>query len=278
MTRANLTLFVNRINVAGAMDIAAVQSGWTETGVTFNAWPTIGATAMTIPVSTVDTYIVIDVTSIIQGWMTTPSSNHGFSISPSTTAPNTFVLFDSKENQETGHPATLDIAIAGPQGPDGPIGPQGLPGLTGPTGPQGLQGVAGAVGATGPQGLTGATGPQGPLGPIGLTGPQGPPITFQGSWLTPNTYNLGDVVSFNGSSYISITGSNQGHEPDTSPSSWALLAAAGLAGLQGLIGPTGPTGPQGIQGVPGVQGPAGAIGEQGAQGSTGATVRKDRRG
>jgi len=45
VTRANLTLFVNRINVAGAVDIAAVQSGWTETGLTYNTWPTIGAVA-----------------------------------------------------------------------------------------------------------------------------------------------------------------------------------------------------------------------------------------
>jgi len=241
VTRANLTLFVNRVNVAGAVDIAAVQAGWTELGVTFNTAPTIGATAMTVPVTTADTFIVVDVTQIVQGWMTTPSSNHGFAISASTTAPNTFVLFDSKENQETGHAASLDISFAGPEGPDGPTGPQGLPGLTGPTGPQGLQGVAGAVGATGPQGLTGATGPQGPLGPIGPTGPQGPPLTFQGSWLISTTYNLGDVVSLNGSSYISITASNQGHEPDTSPSSWALLAAAGLQGLQGFIGAIGPT-------------------------------------
>jgi hypothetical protein len=271
VTRANLTIFVNRVNVAGAVDIAAVQSGWTETGVTFNTAPTVGATAMTVPVTTADTFIVIDVTQIVQGWITTPASNHGFAISASTTAPNTFVLFDSKENQETGHPASLDISIAGPQGPDGPIGPQGLPGLTGPTGPQGLQGVAGAVGATGPQGLTGAAGPQGPQGLLGPIGPQGPPVVFQGSWVTSTIYDLGDVVSLNGSSYISLTGSNQGHEPDTSASSWALLAAAGLAGLQGLIGATGPTGPQGIQGVPGVQGPGGATGAQGAIGATGAT-------
>ena len=189
VTRANLTLFVNRVNVAGAVDIAAVQSSWTELGVTYNTAPTLGAPVMTVPVTTPDTFIVIDVTQIVQGWITTPSSNFGFVISPSTTAPNTFVLFDSKENQETAHAASLDISIAGPVGPDGPIGPQGLPGLTGPAGPQGLQGVAGAVGATGPQGLTGATGPQGPIGPIGLTGPQGPPPTFQGSWLTSTTYN-----------------------------------------------------------------------------------------
>jgi Collagen triple helix repeat (20 copies) len=271
VTRANLTLFVNRVNVAGAVDIAAVQSGWSELGVTFNTAPTIGATVMTVPVTTADTFIVIDVTQIVQGWMTTPSSNHGFAISASTTAPNTFVLFDSKENQETAHAASLDVSIAGPVGPDGPTGPQGLPGLTGPAGPQGLQGVVGAVGSTGPQGLTGATGPQGPIGPIGVTGPQGPPPTFKGSWLIATTYNLGDVVSLNGSSYISITASNLGHEPDTSPSSWALLASAGLQGLQGLSGLTGPTGPQGIQGLPGVQGPAGTTGAQGTTGATGAT-------
>src|SRR6201985_1683563 len=58
VTRANLTLFVNRVNVGGAVDIAAVQSGWSELGVTFNTAPTVGATAMTVPVTTADTFIV----------------------------------------------------------------------------------------------------------------------------------------------------------------------------------------------------------------------------
>jgi hypothetical protein len=67
VTRANLTLFVNRVNVAGAVDIAGVQAGWTELGVTFNTAPTIGATAMTVPVTTADTFIVVDVTQVVQG-------------------------------------------------------------------------------------------------------------------------------------------------------------------------------------------------------------------
>ena len=56
--------------------------------------------------ATADTFIVVDVTPIVQGWMTTPSSNHGFAICASTTAPNTFALFDSNESQETGHAAS----------------------------------------------------------------------------------------------------------------------------------------------------------------------------
>ncbi len=40
-------------------------------------------------------------------------------------------------------------------------------------------------------------------------------------------YAVNDVVSFNGSSYISITASNLAHQPDTSPANWNLMAQAG---------------------------------------------------
>lgn len=60
-------------------------------------------------------YITLDVTSLVQGWVTTPSSNFGLALTSS--AAN--VLFDSKENDETGHPAQLDVTITsmGQQGP-----------------------------------------------------------------------------------------------------------------------------------------------------------------
>ncbi|HEY6253397.1 MAG TPA: hypothetical protein VI685_25855 [Candidatus Angelobacter sp.] len=68
---------------------------------------------------------------------------------------------------------------------------------------------------------------------------------------------------FNGSSWISSAGANQGNQPDTSPSQWALLAQQGATGAQGVPGAAGPPGPQGAQGVPGPTGPAGPQGPPG---------------
>ncbi len=52
-------------------------------------------------------------------------------------------------------------------------------------------------------------------------------FTWQGPWSNATTYAVNDVVSFNGSSYISITASNLAHQPDTSPANWNLMAQAG---------------------------------------------------
>jgi len=153
----------------------------------------------------------------------------------------------------------------------GAIGPQGPVGLTGATGAQGAQGPQGAVGPQGPGGAAGPPGPQGPqgpAGPAGQTGLQGPPLVFQGNWQSSNSYNLGDAVFYNGSSYISLVGGNTGNGPDNSPTEWALLAQQGATGVPGAQGLTGAMGPQGATGPPG---PAGATGSQGPQGATGAT-------
>ena len=79
------------------------------------------------------------------------------------------VLFDSKENDETGHVPRLDITLLN-------------------QGPQGIQGVQGIPGIAGPQ---------------GATGPQGPPVSFQGAWSSATAYSTGDAVFYNGSSFIS---------------------------------------------------------------------------
>lgn len=159
-------------------------------------------------------------------------------------------------------------SITGPQGPIGPPGPAG----TGPQGPQGLQGPPGQTGPQGPPGF-GIPGPQGPQGPPGasIQGPQGlqgaPGMVFRGKWSDTTTYSAADAVTYNGSSYISLVGTNSRNEPDLSPNQWSLLALAGAAGGTGATGPTGltgppgsigPAGPQGIQGVPGPPGPSGA--------------------
>src|SRR4029077_4757909 len=116
---------------------------------------------------------VVDVTSLVEGWIAAPASNHGVALVASASAASTFVLLDSKENQETSRAPALDITLFGPQGPQGAVGPQGPQGATGATG---AQGPIGPIGLTGPMGPTGATGA---TGVTGATGAQGPPDSFK---------------------------------------------------------------------------------------------------
>jgi hypothetical protein len=145
----------------------------------------------------------------------------------------------------------------------GAVGPQGAIGPPGPAGPTGPMGLPGAPGAQGP------AGPAGPTGPAGSQGSQGPPVSFRGNWATSTTYAIGDAVFFGGSSYISLVIGNQGNEPDTSPTQWAVLAQQGATGATGAQGPTGPMGLPGAPGVQGPAGPAGFTGPAGPQGPAG---------
>ena len=133
-------------------------------------------------------------------------------------------LVDSNAGNQPGtSPAQWALLVQ--QGGTGVMGPQGLQGTQGPQGP------AGAAGSAGPQGAIGLQGPQ---------GPQGPPVTFNGSWSNTTTYVTGDMVSFGGSSYISLVNANIGNQPNVSPASWGVLAQQGATGAAGAAGATGP--------------------------------------
>lgn len=58
------------------------------------------------------------------------------------------------------------------------------------------------------------------------------PFNLLSAWDSGTTYNLMDVVSLNGSSYISKT-TNTNSSPDSNPSDWLLLAEKGTAGANG---------------------------------------------
>ncbi|MGA2594228.1 MAG: carbohydrate-binding protein, partial [Bryobacteraceae bacterium] len=168
---------------------------------------------------------------------------------PSNIGPGSYELVLT--NRALDLQAAFDATI-GAVGPEGPAGPAGSNGAAGPTGPAGPQGPAGATGATGAQGPSGPAGPQGAtgsMGPSGLAGPQGPQgatgptgaagpqgLSWQGVWNISKTYNLNDAVSYNGSSYISLTANNTANEPDTAPAAWSLVANAGATGSQGPAG------------------------------------------
>jgi hypothetical protein len=98
---------------------------------------------------------------------------------------------------------------------------------------QGAVGVAGPVGATGPAGSTGAQGIQGVAGPQGANGSAG--MNFRGPWNTLAGYAVSDAVTYAGATYLAQS-PNHGVAPDSDPSQWALLAAAGVAGPTGAAG------------------------------------------
>ena len=168
---------------------------------TFATLPSLGSAAQTVSVTQAGAYVVVDVTALVQGWVSGPAANNGVAL----TAGTAVVQFDSKENDLTGHAAVLDVALAsaGATGATGPAGPQGVAGPTGPVGPQGLQGPAGAPG-----------------------------LSFQGAYAAGSTYALDDVVTFSGSSFVSLTGGNRGNTPGVA-AQWAVLAQGGTGGSGG---------------------------------------------
>ena len=265
IARAVLRVYVNRVDTAGLVSVAPLTSAWSEYGVTYGTLPGMGSAAQVFTVSQAGQFVALDVTALVQGWVAAPATNFGLGL----TAGTAVAQFDSKENDLTAHPATLDLTIVS----QGPAGATGAAGPVGPPGP---------AGAAGPSGLPGAAGPSGPPGVAGVAGPQGPKglpgLGFQGVYASGTNYGLDDVVSFQGSSYISLLAGNHGNTPSLSPAQWAVLAsqgpqgstgATGAAGPQGGPGPQGPTGPPGAPGPAGLQGIAGQAGAQGLTGETG---------
>jgi len=160
ITKAQLLLYVNRVAQAGKIQVAPLQSPWTESSVTFSTRPANGATiAVSEVITAANNWVVLDITGQVRTWVASPFSAFGLAIGADASQPAVLTL-DSKESVSTSQPARLQITIAGPAGP---TGPQGIPGPIGPTGAQGLRGV---TGSQGPQGLTG---PAGPASILGLT-------------------------------------------------------------------------------------------------------------
>jgi hypothetical protein len=247
VSRAMLRLYCNRVDTAGLVSVQAVGGTWGEYSVTYATLPSLGNAVQVAQVNQAGAYVTVDVTTLVQGWISAPGTNYGLALTAGTAA----VQFDSKENDLTGHAAVLDVALA----TSGPAGPIGL------TGPQGIAGPAG------PQGATGPVGPPGPAGASGGGTSTTVTLNYKGGYAATTNYALDDVVAYQGSSYVSLIAENQGNTPGLSPQSWGLLAAAGV-GVAGTTGATGATGPMGLTGPQGV---AGSIGPTGVAGATGAT-------
>lgn len=66
IVKATLTVYVNRVLVAGALDFAELSSAWTENSVTFNTRPSsFPAFALNVPVNGAG-YVPVDVTNVVK--------------------------------------------------------------------------------------------------------------------------------------------------------------------------------------------------------------------
>jgi hypothetical protein len=93
---------------------------------------------------------------------------------------------------------------------------------------------------------------------------------WRGEWGDSISYQTGDIIEFDGSSYIALinhTSSLASIPP--SDLEWDIVAASGADGFRGRQGVRGVTGEQGEQGNPGNQGEQGNPGNQGEQGDPG---------
>jgi len=263
VSKATLRLYVDVVTSNGSFDVYQINNTWSESTLTYNNAPALGLSAtgghpVSVTSSSLNQFVVIDITTLVQGWANGSIANDGLALA--LTSNNGAFAFDSKESVYTSHQPELEIALNGPAGPAGPAGPPGSQGPAGPagptgaTGPQGTQGPAGPIGATGPQGaqgpagpigpqglqgLTGAQGPQGPIGPngpAGPAGPQGPPgingssgqgFNFRSAFNNNTSYNPYDVVTYNGASYIATTASNGPNNPppNQNPSAWNVITS-----------------------------------------------------
>src|SRR5579859_4680701 len=274
VSKATLKLYVNAVNTAGNFNIVYVTTARSESAITVKTSPSLGGTiASAVPVTTssLNQYILIDITSAVQAWLNGTQANNGIGLVGNGSLS---ASFDSKENTSMSHPPELDIVFvnSGPQGPVGPQGPAGQQGLQGPQGPIDL---TGATGAQGPQGQTGPQGPQGATGMQGPAGAAGVGFNFRNTFSTTATYAVNDVVTYNGSTYTAgVANGPNTQTPDQNTSAWSVMALQGATGPQGPIGLTGamgPQGPVGLTGATGSQGVQGLTGPQGPQGMQGAT-------
>ena len=97
-----------------------------------------------------------------------------------------------------------------------------------------VKAIPGRDGKDGPRGPAGETGPR---GPAGETGPQG--LAWQGNYEPGRQYAAGDVVGYDGGSYVCVQATGQA---PPSGFGWQVLAEPG---------DTGPRGPKGERGADG---------------------------
>jgi trimeric autotransporter adhesin len=132
ISKASLKLYVNSVTTAGSFNVDYVNGTWSENTITANLAPALGTTiavGVSLTVADKNQYILIDITSAVQAWLS-GTANDGIALVGNSPVN---AIFDSKENTTTSHSAELDIVFAEGSGGGGITGitTAGGSGLTG---------------------------------------------------------------------------------------------------------------------------------------------------
>src|ERR1700755_2540673 len=109
------------MDTGGLVSVQPVSGAWGEYSVTFATLPSLGSAVQVVSVSQAGAYVAVDVTAMVQGWITAPATNQGGALRGGTAGVNC----ESKENALRGHAAVLDVAWAWGGGSGGTVGPTG---------------------------------------------------------------------------------------------------------------------------------------------------------
>lgn len=115
VSRATLTVYLQKVSAGGSFDVHPVAASWTEATINGLAEPSLSAAVANVPVAappgepTRYDYISVDLTSTVQNWIATPSSNHGVALVP---AGGIKLQLDSKESKSTSQAPRLEIVLA----------------------------------------------------------------------------------------------------------------------------------------------------------------------
>jgi trimeric autotransporter adhesin len=109
------------VTTAGSFNVDFVNGTWAESTITSSLSPALGTTiqaSVPLTAASKNQYILIDVTSALQAWLSGSQANDGIAL----VANGTFnAAFDSKESTTTSHSPELDVVFAGGGGGGGTI-------------------------------------------------------------------------------------------------------------------------------------------------------------
>jgi hypothetical protein len=112
IAKATLKLYVNSVTTAGSFNVDLVNGTWIEKTIDHSNEPAIGPTvAASVPLTTASkgTFVEIDVTSAMVGWLNGSQANDGIALVANSPLVATF---DSKENTGASHAPEIDIVYA----------------------------------------------------------------------------------------------------------------------------------------------------------------------
>ena len=200
VSKATLMVFVSEVLAAGSVDVRRITSGpWLEDTVTFNAQPSLsgssdGGGPVDVTAALKGTYLVFDVTELVQDWVDFPATNFGVALVGND---NVNMRFLSKESQtpapsSTSHctsrvapaPPALPVRLApparlvrlGPRVTPARLGPRVTPAQLVPLGPLAWPVRRARLARLGPRALLARPVRRAPLAWLAPLGPRVTPV------------------------------------------------------------------------------------------------------